>query len=264
MFNTPFSIAVRQKRNKLKMTQTKLAQLCGLSRGRWSDLETGRRRPNRQELRRIASVMQLGRIFVPPSAGIRDLIQASSRWLPAKSPFYAHQDRPTHIRFRSCMRRYGETAQGLFELIRQRPDFERCHHFGQLLSCDSGLEVLNILSLLAAGAEPGFLAPSSMGHTPLPIVDPVGRQEVGHRPHPCLKLNDTYYFFQVTFLKDLTYRVDVLRWAGAWRIFELIGSGHWSTDHAVREQVTGLPTTWLPESDIISAAVRLNTVQRAG
>lgn len=251
MFKRKFSNTLLYARLRLGERQHSLAKACGIKPGRWSDLETGRRLPTTLETIKIRRRLQLGDFFVAPPAFFRNLRDASARWLGSDKPYFAHQDRPTHVRYRACLRDYGAIARAMVDRVEARPDFDYCQQLCHVVSCDSTLEVLNLLYLLYLGAEPGFVRPTSLGHTPCPIVDGATRLEVGHRPHPCLKLGDAIYFFQVTFRGSRKIRVDVLRWNHGWRVFELNGVGHIGRNDHKREAELGIPISWISEEELL-------------
>lgn len=196
-----------------------------MTRGRWSDLERGYRKPNPEEFRLLSHFLN-GKVFVPPPAANRTLLDQAARHSPPQQIFYPNQDRHTYIRFRACAKEYPTLTQALMDRIENRDDFDFCEYLCHRISCDSKLEPLHLLYLLSSGAVPGFRAPYQFGHTRWPIVDCRGRREVGFRPRPCMLLDGTWYFFQVSFKASPIIRVDTLCWNESWYLLEINGQGH--------------------------------------
>ena len=251
MFRPPFHIKMKEKRLTLGLTQRQAAQRCGISRERWSNLERGYRAPNKAEQRILFALLGLGDCFVAPPEVMRRLRNSARTMAPNRKPFLPHQDRPTFVRFRASSRLYPELTTLLLSLVKARSDFTLCEYVCHKISCDSSLESLFLLYLLALGAKPGFYAPAHLGRTPHPIVDDRGRQEVDVCTRPCLMIDQKYYFFQVSFSVSRVVRVDVLRWNEGWSVIELNGTGHDDRLDPWKEQAINLPTTCLTESEVI-------------
>jgi transcriptional regulator with XRE-family HTH domain len=242
---------MKEKRLTLGLTQKQASRRCGISRERWSSLERGYRSPKKAEQRILSALLGLDHCFVAPPEVMRQLRNSALSMAPNHKPFIPHQDRPTFVRFRASSRLYPELTTQLLSLVRTRSDFALCEYVCHKTSCDSSLESLLLLYLLALGAKPGFYAPAHLGRTPHPIVDDRGRQEVDVRTRPCLMIDQKYYFFQVSFSVSRVVRVDVLRWDEGWSVIEIDGSGHDDRLDSWKEQAINLPTMHLTESDLI-------------
>lgn len=253
MFEPQFHLRLKFHRKQRSLSQKEAAELCGLCRWRWSDLECGRRMPSNRELALLRRRFDLGRVFVSPPKATRRLLDNGARLTKTLEPFIAQRDRPTHIRYRTCLKRQKELTLALTaRLRRQRGDeFELCQQFCHQASCDSYLESLYILCQLVDGATPALVAPAQFDPTPLPIVDPEMRRYAGNRPHFCLVTERGHQFYQVSFGPS-QFRVDVLVWDGDWKVIELDGDGHYSAQDAEREAEIGLPTRRLVESEVIA------------
>jgi len=256
MFDQQFHLSLKFHREDRGLSQKEAAELCNISPWRWSALECGRRMPNSQELGHIRRWFKLGRVFISPPKATKQLLDNGARLTECPQPFFAHRDRPSYNRYRTCLKRQGELTGLLTRRINQRSDVESalCQQFCHLVTCESYLEALYVLYLLADGAVPALVAPSLFHPTPVPVVDPRTRNYAGNRPRPCLVLGTRYQFFQVSFQGSL-FRVDVLEWSDqGWRIIEIDGTGHSSNDDREREIALGLPTSRLREVDILSLA----------
>ena len=64
-------------------------------------------------------------------------------------------------------------------------------------------------------------------------------------------LDGTWYFFQVSFKKNGTHRVDALCWNGSWSVVEINGAGHDSSRDEERAREIGLPTRYWTEQQLI-------------
>jgi transcriptional regulator with XRE-family HTH domain len=250
MFKTPFHIRMRERRRQLCFTQKQAAMHCGMTRPRWSDLERGHRRPNHTEFRAISRLLGIRNVFLGPPAPIKKLLDEAARQSPSRQPYFPHQDRLTHIRFCSCAKRYPWLVEALMHRIQQRKDYPLCEQLCHHVSCDSNLEPLLLLYLLSKGAKVGLRAPYLFGHSRWPIVDCSGNIEVGQRPRPCMILDSTWYFFQVSFKASSTIRVDALCWNGSWSILEINGKGHDFSNDRSRALELELPTTGMTDQQL--------------
>jgi len=199
----------------------------------------------------ITSFLGLARVFVPPVGARRSLMASGARLNPAPPPYLPHQDRNTHIRFCSCSLKYPRLVKALMERIEARLDFDLCQYLCHNISCDSNLEPLLLLHLLSCGAHIAMRAPSLFGHTRWPIVDCQGNFEVGHRARPCMVIDGTWYFFQLSFKTSRTLRVDALCWDGSWFVVEINGSGHDFRGDEERYRELGLPVRNISEQQLL-------------
>jgi DNA-binding XRE family transcriptional regulator len=250
MFKKLFHVRMRERRCERSLLQTQAAHLCDMTPQRWSDLERGYRLPSQTEFELVSSLLGLRQVFVPPRSANKLLLNRASCQVPTPQPFFPHQDRLTHIRFRACARQYPGLVDGLLRRVARRADFRLCEYLCHRISCDSNLEPLHLLYLLSLWAEPGLYTPALCGHTRWPIVDCKGTKEVGFRPRPCMRLDDTFYFFQVSFRASSVMRVDTLCWDGAWYILEIDGRGHDFTGDATRARELELPMRTLNTDEL--------------
>jgi transcriptional regulator with XRE-family HTH domain len=256
MFSPQFHIRLKANRKARRLTQKEAAKLCGLSPGRWSDLECGRRAPDTREVSQIQRHFDLGHVFVPPPKATKQLLDNGTRLTRIVPPFFPQQDRSSYIRYRSCTHRHGDLTRSLTLQLRRQSGagFPLCELFCHLIRCDSYLESLYVLSSLVDGAIPALVAPARFDPTPLPIVDPETRNYIGNSPQLCLVDKYRHQFFQTSFLGSRVYRVDILEWTGEWRVLELDGEGHSSSCDQAREVAIGLPVTRLHETNVVTKA----------
>ena len=135
-------------------------------------------------------------------------------------------------------------------IVSSRVDLPKVEFIFHNIAFDSYLEVLNFLFLVARGAIPVSAAPLQLGQFPRPIREPFSRLEVGQRPHLCLYLRNSLYFFQVSFRLSTPLRVDVLVHDGQWKVVELIGAGHDFKSDNTRGELC-LPVTIVHEAELI-------------
>ena len=263
MFKVPFHIRLKDRRTHLGYTQRKLADSCGLSPGRISNLERGLRNPTVEECRLLDKFLSLGTYFVAPREWYRQMRDNAASHSPRIRAFAPTQDRPTFIRYRACCNAYPFLTKNLLESITARQDFVLCECICHQIPCESALEALFLLYLLARNAKPGFLQPSSLGRTPHPIVDDRGREEIDTKARSCLILDSRYYFFQVSFAVGKTVRVDVLRWDEGWSVIELNGPGHDERQDPWKGSSLELPVHYVSESELVFRCQRLEMERAA-
>ena len=241
MFNAPFHYRMKSRRSELGLSQTEAAQQCGLSNKRWSQLERGYRFPGSFEERRIRKYLNIRDYLLPPKAVVKRLSVEGSKLELSPTPYFPPQDRPTFYRYFAAKKRQPKLVQKLTSLVEQRSDIATCAFFCERTRCDSYLEALHILYLLALGAVPCLKTPALLGHPPAALVDPRSKKEVGHRKHLCLALGHQRLFFQMGLATTQMLVVDVLSWNGEWRVIELDGAGHDSSLDTARDQLLGIP-----------------------
>jgi DNA-binding XRE family transcriptional regulator len=258
MFNKPFSLQMKENRRSRSLTQAKAAASCGISRVRWSHLERGYRRPSQSEKLTISRYLNIDdTAFIPPIGGLKTFRNTGSVFTPTHQPYFPPRHRPTCIRYFTALKRHRNLVLALTRIIKDRPDFDECEYFGHRTSCDSYLEALYILSLQASGAKPALIVPALLGHTPLPIVAPDDRREVGHRPHLCLICDQSVAFFQTSFPTPRLSTVDLLVWDGRWRVVEINGEGHDSTRDFERQDQLKLPVEFLEKKAVLAKTEKI-------
>jgi len=149
-------------------------------------------------------------------------------------------------------------------MARSRRDFDLCMHLCHRISCESWLECLHLLYVVASGAQPCLLAPARLDHLPQTIVNDTGRQFEGLSPHPCFVLDGCFIFFQVSLALSKTARVDVLRWDGRWTVLEIDGKGHDFQNDRRRAFEVAIPVRRLDESELLDLCGSLVRYRKAG
>ncbi|HIB68290.1 MAG TPA: XRE family transcriptional regulator [Phycisphaerales bacterium] len=255
MFRPQFHKEMRRRRKKRNLTQKAAADMCKMSPFRWSHLETGRRVPSPLETDDICSLLQMSadRYSLVPHAIQRTLLDDGQSLLPTPPLFFANQDRTPYIRFRAALNSHRNLVHPLTTLVRKRPDYERVEYFCHNLALDSNLEAMFVLVLLAKGAVPILIAPLQLGHLPRPVIDPSNFAEVGHHRHLCLKLQENYYFFQLSFRASRILRVDVLLRDETWSVIEIDGAGHNHSQDGSRYELE-LPVNSVTEYSLLNTA----------
>ncbi len=252
MFGFTYAQRLRAARERAKLSQRKAAEACGMSRSRLSRLELGVTLPSRSAHRLLKKTLGLAAKFPQMRASYRGVRLKTRGRFPAPRPFIALGDRPIQIRFRAARARHQSLVERWVSRIRTREDFADVHYVASRLQADSYAEVLFMLRLLEAGAEPVFLPLGRLGWLPVPAVKADSREEIMHRPLPALYHQQVVYFFQVAFATPQIRRVDVLAWHTddkAWVIYEIDGAGHESDEDKHRSAVLRLPVFRLkPES----------------
>lgn len=252
MFQPTFGFQMRRRRVKLGLTQTRAAKRCGITQPRWSHLERGYRYPTQLEELQIRDFLQLSNYIVPSRSFLKELGNAGARNLPKVRPYFPQLERRTNIRYQAARRRFPQLVDQLTRVISLRPDYHRCAHFSALVPCDSELEALSLLYLLAQGGVPCLVRPLLLGYISRKPVDPETMEGVGHRPCLCLNLGDNFYFFQVSLATPRVFRVDMLRWNGEWRVMEIDGKGHDNSHDESRAHLLAIPTTRLSTEQLVS------------
>ena len=250
MFKYQFYKRLRDCRKKAGLTQEKAGAMVGISRSRWSQIETGYRIPTSGELAKLKTHFFLDNVYIPPAGIYRELRDKGASLLPESKLFLSSQDRDSFFRYWKAVKVYPELTKQLMTIVASRPDFPKVEFIFHNIAFDSYLEVLNFLFLVARGATPVSAAPLQLGQLPSPIREPFSRLEVGQRPHLCLYLSNSLYFFQVSFRVSTPLRVDVLVHDGQWRIVELIGAGHDFYSDNTRAELC-LPVTIIHEAELV-------------
>jgi hypothetical protein len=179
------------------------------------------------------------------------------------------KDRDFLVRLAAARRRYPELVAQLERAVQSRSDYRRVQRFLMIVSCDSDLEAVFLMLLLAAGAKIGRLSPQSLGFRKHPIVDPATLQVVGHCRFPALVVSlgtlEILFFPQVSLrpllarkgaAQSQTHTVDGLVAARVgdqvdWLLFEVDGTGHDSAGDADRQEHLDLPTIRLRTTEIV-------------
>lgn len=251
MFSKPYSQIIATRRREARLTQKQAAEKIGVSPQRWNHLEHGRRPPTKDERNKLRLLLGIQHGFVPPRLGLRRLGDAGRQVMVTTEIFRPKPDRPAHVRYFAASRAHRSLVSDLTREVERRPDFQDCELLCHMLALDSSLEAVYVLQLLASGALPALVAPGWFGETPCQIVDPSSRAVVSTMRFPCLVLDGTVYFFQVSFATPRLYRVDCLRWSHGWTAIELDGGGHTALGDAERTNALALPLLRLRASDVL-------------
>ncbi|MEW6278352.1 MAG: helix-turn-helix transcriptional regulator [Candidatus Eremiobacterota bacterium] len=262
-----FHIALRRERQKRGWTQKQLAQRAGLARTAITDLELARQRPTPQRVQRLAAALAI------PVSVLGEPLPRN----PVGRPNWMHSD---------LWRLFGR-QRGRYRLDRERESWVRLRAarkecpwlFDQLLrsalvtrprteildflhyaSCDSGIEALGWLHLLASKAVVvSYVALTHLGWCRFPVVDLSGKL-VGHRLWPVL-VSEPYpcaLFPQVRVQTPEVYRLDFLALVRiANRTLELDveidGSGHDPASDGRRERALGIRAVRFTREEVASA-----------
>lgn len=249
MIKIPFAYLVRTAREKAGLKQTHAADSIGMTPKRWNNLELGKRSPNQEELTKMEALLGPLRGTKRPKGIHRHLIDQGLRSIETAQPYFPSADRPSFKRYYAALDRCPQLVEHLTGIIMRRDDFEACDYLCDQIAVGSYLEAIHLLRLLAQGAKPALVAPAWLPSAPL-LVNPETREQVGHRPAPCLILNDAFYLFQMSFQTPRIFTVDVLCWDKRWFVIEIDGEGHDFTNDAEREAAIGLPFTRYRASDL--------------
>lgn len=244
MLEKSFHETLRWKRRQLNITQTRLAQDIGISQPRMSEIERGLIRPT--DLEFVALVRRLslgfsGGLAVRPARIVRYLVDQGRAVLPKAEPYFPRPDRSPRVRFLALQRKHPELASRLKSALKNREDYRELNYFCSQLALDSADEALYVLHRLSLGAKPCLLAPGTLAPLPCPVVCPESRSAIAHRPLPCLILEETFEFFQLTFATPRLFRVDVLTYCGGWSCLEIDGEGHDSREDGEKALALGIP-----------------------
>lgn len=238
-----------------------------MNRVRLSQLERGIRRPSSTERSGLFNLLQVHprtRCSLRPDRMLRSLINLGKRAVPAPPVYLPPRDRPARVRYLAAYRQWPELVHALTERVKLRSDYDIVQHFCHILPIDSADECLYIIWRLALGAKPALIAPASLGWTPNPILCPMTKNHVGHRPRPCLTENDRIEFPQVSFRTPKVYRVDFLVWAARWSALEIDGPGHHDATDRERDHALALTTLRLTRPELVRRASESPSYQKAG
>ena len=253
MIKIPFTYLLRTSRQKAGLKQTHAADAIDMTPKRWNNLELGKRPPNPEELAKMEALLGPLRGPIRPKGIHRLLLDEGLRAVETAKPYFPSADRPSFKRYYRALQRCPELVAYLTGIIMQRDDFEACDYLCDQIAFGSYLEAIHVLRLLAQGAKPALVAPAWLPSAlPCSLVDPETREQVGHRPAPCMILNGAFYLFQMSFQTPGIFTVDVLCWDNGWFVIEIDGEGHDFTNDAEREAAIGLPFTRYRASDLKS------------
>lgn len=255
MFQPVFHCILKQRRQAHKLRQLDLGRQCHIPWKKIGLFEQGRRVPSEDELRRLEAVLgSFDTCVFRPARYLETLRNLSARRRASHLPYFPPWDRPAAVRFHAARKQHPDLVRSLESCTRGRPDFALVNYFTAQLSCGSAVECLYLLSLLARGGQPALAPPLGFRRLPHPVVDPITREWVCHRPFPAIVLGEAHHFFQVSMLTPRLYTVDVLRWDGAWTVVEIDGRGHDGRGDQERDQAIGLPVKRLSGNDVIEIA----------
>ncbi len=256
------ALRLKQARENRQWTQTTLAEQTGISRSRLSQLENAHRRPTLAEWPKLRSALNLYRLGLIKPAHL----PVAPKYWHAVKPSLRDAERSVSSRQFAARRAFGAKEVNLsVAAVKARADQQICEQFLEQARPESGCEFLFWLKLLASGANPYRLAPSSAGFRRLRVVEPVSKQSFGDVRVACLEVQGADYrcllFPQVTVdTRKALFRLDALvcvRTARerCWVDLELDGQGHDSTFDLERQQMLGLPTVRLDTGELAAKKV---------
>lgn len=197
----PLGRRLRERRLALGLSQQRVADAARMKRRHYSDLENGKSRTTSAELIRLARALETTRRELANGTDWdateehrpRSSMKTRCDWQPERrAPFAAY--------LYSVLRlRRATTTAGLAE-IRKRTDLALVRLFLREVACQSWIEALTILMLLALGARPVWESPLRVGFRRWPVL--LHDRQAGDCRHPGLELEflgiKLLFLFQVT------------------------------------------------------------------
>lgn len=229
---------LRLHRTRAGLRQADVASRSDVTRHRYSDFERCHLRPTREEIGRIAIVLEVdmgyllrGSDWRPPGPESRRpgcSFRDDCRWQPL-------QDVPTAYYVKEALTTWRDWTRRFLGQIRKRNDLPLVRRFLREVACESKLEALLLLALLARGGRPIWDSPLEVGFREWPVV--LRGRQAGDCLHPGLELDlpglKVVIFFQVSMqVRTGRIRVDGLvavREFGArtrWAVGEVDGPDH--------------------------------------
>lgn len=252
-------------------TQEELALKAGCHPGRIANIETGRRHAPTHEVERLAEALDVtttyliaGTDWSPDNdkAWLKSNTQLVQSWFPQRRPV-APSDSRIFWHLTKALERYPETTRERWHRVLALPDCGPIMRFMPKLPCDSDLEGLFLLELLALGCLPFRLALSQLGFSSAPVRHlglPPGASEWRY---PGLAL-DISPELRLVFLPQIRvglrkdpYRLDCLLGviiAGrcSWLNLEVDGFAHDGRVDDLRTINVDLDTARLKEADVLA------------
>ena len=258
-----FKDLMKTARKKGRLTQAQLAEKISVSRARISRLETDRGKPTDEEIRKLASTLQISTTRLRNAAAELEVAPGCAlkkKFQPTPEVFLAHQDRPSYVRLSAARLRAPEQLAGLEAAVASRSDLKQINVFLRDAAFDSDLEMIAVLQLLSAGAVPIWAAPQHWGFYECPVTDGRGVRMVGHLRTPSLLMEEAeaIIFPQCTLLcGNRPRRPDILIGQRCmneilWFCVEIDGEGHCEIPY--RPEVN-LPTWRLTPTDVLSGSL---------
>lgn len=252
---TPWSLPDRLRLHRARsgLTQREVAARAGVKRHRYADFERGHVRPTTSEIHRVAPVLGVKASFLtrgsdwsPPGPDVRRpacTLRDRRAWRPK-------QDSPTAIHVKAALETWPDWALKFLTKIGKRKDLPLVRRFLREVACDSKLEAMLLLALLAHGARPVWDSPLVAGFREWPIV--LRGRQAGDCRHPGLEFEFLgirfVLFFQVSLqLRGGRIRVDglvaVREFGGRtrWAVAEVDGPDHVDEKDRMRRLRHGLP-----------------------
>lgn len=106
MFKYQFHKRLRDCRKKAGLTQEKAGAKVGISRSRWSQIETGYRIPTSEELSKLKTHFFLDNVYIPPAGIYRELRDKGASLMPEAKLFLSSQDRDSFFRYWKAIKVY--------------------------------------------------------------------------------------------------------------------------------------------------------------
>ena len=258
-----FGVLISDARRKARLTQSQVAKSLGVSRSRISRLEREIGKPTDEEIRKLASTLQISTTRLRNAAAELEVAPGCAlkkKFQPTSEVFLAHQDRPSYVRLSAARLRAPEQLAGLEAAVASRSDLKQINVFLRDAAFDSDLEMIAVLQLLSAGAVPIWAAPQHWGFYECPVTDGRGVRMVGHLRTPSLLMEEAeaIIFPQCTLLcGNRPRRPDILIGQRCmneilWFCVEIDGEGHCEIPY--RPEVN-LPTWRLTPTDVLSGSL---------
>lgn len=247
---------LQKARRYRQWSQSVLAQLTGISRGRLSHFENDRRQPTLDESERLHRCLALrSRPKAAPT-----LPFPGKSWRRCAPPVKFEKKRTIYTRLLAARKSFGQIVNDKLEIVHSRNDRRFSELFLKQARLDSGHELLFWVQLLAAGGKPCWLAPLRVGFRSCPVVHPDSKICIADVRHPCLELTgdrwSSLLFPQLTLDARRSYfRLDALacvRSGGRrrWINVEIDGEGHDPSYDEDRQRLLGLLTVRLNRVEI--------------
>ena len=258
-----FGVLISDARRKARLTQSQVAKSLGVSRSRISRLEREIGKPTDEEIRKLASTLQISTTRLRNAAGELEASPGCAlkkRFQPTPEVFLAHQDRPSYVRLSAARLRAPDQLSCLETTIGARSDLKQVKVFLRDTAFDSDLEMIAVLQLLSAGAVPIWAAPQHWGFYECPVTDGRGVRMVGHLRTPSLLMEEAeaIIFPQCTLLcENRSRRPDMLVGQRCldeivWFCVEIDGEGHCEVPY---RPVVNLPTWRFTPTDVLNGTL---------
>lgn len=238
----------KHRREQLNQSLRQVAEACGMSAARLSEIERGLRHPRPEVVEKLCTHLGVKHQALPPA----DLPLEVKRQLRTQP-----DDVVRPVTRQTWCQRCEDAYPTQLSQLKNLPDLawmdELCHF-------DSSLEPLGVFQFLDRGATMHAGNPHSYGFDGWPVLDHSGRL-LGARRLPFLSFAAAQYRLliwpQVSMrIWKYVQRVDFLclirkRRSSLWGTMEIDGAGHDFRRDRHREQLIALPTRRFREEDVL-------------